>query len=109
MAKLYQGRLYRGLPCFSGDRASVATVSCFLIEPEWRRQGVASELLGAAIEGARTAGFAALEALPRGATDVSDEEQWMGPASLYEQAGFAKVHDFSPYPVYRLAFESGAS
>ena len=108
MSKLYEGRLYRGLPCFSGDRERVATVSCFLVQPEWRRQGLASELLGTALDGAKTAGFSAIEALPRGATDVTDEEHWMGPATLYEQAGFVKIHDFAPYPVFRLELGSGA-
>lgn len=103
MKKTYEGRLYRGLPCFSGEREGIVTLSCFLVDPEVRRQEVARNLLDAAITWARSQNLRAIEALPRGATDVSDGEQWMGPRSLYDRAGFALVHDFAPYPVLRLS------
>jgi GNAT superfamily N-acetyltransferase len=102
MGKLYEGRLYRALPCFAGERASVMTLSCFLVDPAQRRQGIAQRLLEQVLNWARDHGISAVEALPRGASDVSDGEQWMGPLPIYEQAGFVRVHDFSPYPVYRL-------
>lgn len=102
LKKTYEGRLYRGLPCFSGNRESVWAVACFLVDPEERRQGIARQLLEAAIELARAQGAETLEAFPRGATDVSDGEQWTGPLPLYEKLGFQRIHDFAPYPVYRL-------
>lgn len=103
LKKSYEGRYYRGLPCFEGDRTGVWTVACFLVDPAERRRGVARALLDGAIELGRSLGARALEALPRGARDVSDEEQWTGPVDIYEQAGFEKVHDFVAYPVFRLS------
>ena len=108
LSKTYEGRLYRGLPCFSGDRDSVWSIACFLVDKNFRRRGVAAAMLGAAIEVARSLGATALEGLPRGAHDVSDEEQWTGPQTLYERAGFAVVSHFAPYPVYRLALATAA-
>jgi len=102
LQKTYSGRLYRGLPCFDGDRSRVLSVACFLVDPAVRRRGVASRLLDEAIAWARQSGARSLEALPRGASDVSDEEQWTGPLMLYECAGFSVIRDFQPYPVLRL-------
>ncbi|HSC86910.1 MAG TPA: GNAT family N-acetyltransferase [Polyangiaceae bacterium] len=106
LPKVYEGRVYRGLPCFTGDRAATWAISCFLVSPDWRRRGVSSALLSGAIDLARQHGAASIEAFPRGARDTSDEEQWTGPLSLYERAGFEVVSDFAAYPVLRLSFAS---
>ncbi len=103
MQKQYEGRLYRNLPCFSGDRSGVLAVACFLVDEERRKSGVARALLGRAIELARESGARSLEAFPRGAEDVSDAEHWLGPPRLYAEYGFEVVSDFRPYPVVRLA------
>jgi len=79
----------------------VMTVGCVLVVPAFRRRGIARRLLGAQVDYARQLGARALEAFPRGASDVSDGEQWMGPLSIFAELGFAVVHDFSPYPVLR--------
>lgn len=105
LGKLYDNRLYRAIPVLrEGDRRRAFAVSCFLVDPNWRRRGVARELLQAGIEAARGQGASMLEAFPRGADDVSDAEQWMGPRVLYEELGFQRIVDFAPYPVYRLDF-----
>jgi GNAT superfamily N-acetyltransferase len=106
--KLYEQRIYRGLPCFGGDRSGILTVACFLVHPEFRRQHVAEALLTRGVELARAAGARAIEAFPRRAQGVSDGELWMGPIDLFERAGFAEVHDFRPYPVLRLALRADA-
>jgi GNAT superfamily N-acetyltransferase len=104
LEKRYQGRLYRGLPCFDGDRSGVEAVVCFLVDPACRKRGVARRLLESALAYGRAQGLRSLEGFPRGATDVSDEEQWTGPVGLFEELGFRKIHDFSPYPVFRFDF-----
>lgn len=101
MDKLYEGRLYRGLPCFSGSREAVLAVACFLVDPDWRRRGVAERLLEAGIQLARETGARVLEAFPHRSAAASDEMFWLGPFSLYERQGFEVVHDFGPYPVLR--------
>lgn len=110
LPKLYDQRVYRGLPCFAeahGNRENVYAVGCCYVAETERGRGVARALLRAAIDSARSAGASALEAFPRAAPAAADaplraDEIWMGPESLFAEAGFAKVSDFRPYPVLRL-------
>lgn len=102
MKKAYDRRLYRGLPCFDGDREGVYTIGCALIHPAHRHRGVATALVGGAIRIAKTWGARALEAFPRRPKEpVSDEELWTGPMKIYEANGFVEVSTFEPYPVLR--------
>jgi GNAT superfamily N-acetyltransferase len=100
--KLYAQRLYKNLPCFGGDRGRVYTIGCFLVDPSVRGRGLTHRLVAAGVELARQAGASAIEAFPRRAEMLADEERWTGPFSSFERAGFAIVHDFAPYPVLRL-------
>lgn len=99
--KLYAQRLYRGLPCFAGDRASVAVVACLFVPDGARREGVARAMLAKAIDVAASWGATSLEALPRRGARLGDHELPLGPASLFEGAGFVVVHDHPQYPVLR--------
>jgi len=101
LGRLYGGRLYKGLPCFDGDRTAIMTIGCLLVDPAYRRQGVARALITAQLDYARALGARAVEAFPRGSLDVSDGEQWMGPLPIYTELGFGLAHDFPPYPVLR--------
>jgi GNAT superfamily N-acetyltransferase len=110
LGKLYEQRLYKGLPCFARDAAGVWTIGCLFVREDCRRQGVATALLSAAIAVAREGRVRALEAFPRSDTDVADAALMMGPLSLFRAAGFTVVHDFTPYPVLRLELPtSGAT
>jgi GNAT superfamily N-acetyltransferase len=100
--KLYEQRLYRKLPCFADDRSATYAVGCVLVDPEYRRQGVASRLLAGAISECRAVGGRRIEAFPRRAALLGEPELWMGPYELFERQGFAIVNDFAPYPVLRL-------
>lgn len=102
LGKLYGQRLYKGLPCFNGDREGVYCVGCLLVREDQRHQGIARALLGGAIEQARRWGARAVEALPRSDRDAADVSLMMGPTQLFLDAGFQVVHDFAPYPVLRL-------
>lgn len=99
--KLYEQRPYRGLDCFGGDRSRVLTIGCILVDPAFRRSGVARGLLAAALEAARGAGATSIEAFPRNGRELADAEAWMGPAALFESAGFRTVRAVGPYPVLR--------
>ena len=101
LPKLYAQRTYKNLPIFTGDRAHVWTVGCFLVEPACRRQGVARALLATGIELARAAGARSLEAFPRRAEGVPDEQLFTGPLPLFAAAGFRVVHEQAQYPVLR--------
>jgi GNAT superfamily N-acetyltransferase len=102
MKKAYDRRLYRGLPCFEGDRAGVFLIGCALVHPAHRRRGVAARLVEGAIQLAPAWGARALEALPRRPREaVSDEELWTGPLGAFTLNGFIEVNSFEPYPVLR--------
>lgn len=107
MTKLYGRRVYRTLSCFDGDRSGVMVVGCMAVAPRHRRSGVAGALLRAAIDWARSQGATTLEATPRRAQQaVRDDELWMGPPNLFDEAGFVRVDDGpDAYPVLRLTLE----
>jgi GNAT superfamily N-acetyltransferase len=101
--KAYDRKLYRGLPCFEGDREGVFLVGCALVHPAHRRRGVATALVAGAARIAKDRwGARALEALPRRPREpVSDEELWTGPMGAFIGGGFVEVNAFEPYPVLR--------
>jgi GNAT superfamily N-acetyltransferase len=102
LQKIYAQRIYKSLPVFGGQRDGVFAIGCFLVDPELRRSGIASALIEGAVRMARERGATAIEAFPRRAEGMRDEEMWTGPFALFERAGFRVVHDFAPYPVVRL-------
>ena len=99
--KLYAQRPYRGLTCFRENREGTMTVGCFLVDPAWRRRGVSEAMLGAGIELARASGAVAIEAFPRRAEHLRDEELWTGPHDLFRRHGFEVVEEIGQYPVLR--------
>jgi GNAT superfamily N-acetyltransferase len=99
--KLYAQRPYRGLPCLTSNRQLTWTVGCFLVDSTWRRRGVADALLRAGLEVAREGGAAQVEAFPRRAEGLRDEELWTGPYELFRRHGFEIVHELAQYPVLR--------
>jgi GNAT superfamily N-acetyltransferase len=101
LGKLYDQRIYRGLSCLGGDRRGVWTLGCFLVDPAHRRRGVARAMVRRGIELAREHGGQSLEAFPRRAEGVGDEELWTGPFALLQNEGFEIVHEQAQYPVLR--------
>jgi GNAT superfamily N-acetyltransferase len=99
---MYERRPYRQLPCFDGARGGVLAIGCLLVDTPFRRTGVPDALVEGAVRAARGRGAIAIEALPRRAEELRDEERWMGSFSTFRRAGFEIVHDFGPYPVLRL-------
>ena len=105
MTKAFARRLYKGLPCFEGDREHVFVIGCALVDPEHRKRGVAVAMVGEAVHLAPAWGARALEAFPRvPAEAVHDDELWTGPLSAFTKNGFVAVSAFAPYPVMRLDF-----
>jgi len=101
VTKLYEQRLYRGLPALAGARDGVLTVGCVLVDERFRRRGVARALVEQAIKLAESRGARCIEAFPRRSDQAGPAELWTGPFDIYEQAGFKIVSDFAPYPVLR--------
>jgi GNAT superfamily N-acetyltransferase len=90
-------------------------VSCFVVSRDARGRGIASALLAAAVDHARSAGAAALEGYPvdPAAAEggrVRDTGAYVGTRSMFERAGFRIVADTTskssgaPRVVARLDF-----
>ncbi|MEK6206461.1 MAG: GNAT family N-acetyltransferase [Chloroflexota bacterium] len=84
-----------------GDRvADVGAIVCFVVAPDQRRQGIATQLLDAALDYLRSRGMKTAEAYPwLGEVDPARWiwSQYVGPLSMYVKAGFeiaAKQTDF---------------
>jgi ribosomal protein S18 acetylase RimI-like enzyme len=75
-----------------GDRLpDVGAIVCFVVAPDQRRQGIATQLLDAALVHLRSRGMKTAEAYPW--QREIDPARWIwsqyvGPLSMYEKAGF---------------------
>ncbi|MEO7036070.1 MAG: GNAT family N-acetyltransferase [Polyangiaceae bacterium] len=101
LPKLYAQRLYKGLPCFTGQRDGILTVGCLLVDEDERRQGVARALVRHGVRVAEQTGARAVEAFPRRSDQAGPAELWTGPSNIFLEAGFEIINDFAPYPVLR--------
>jgi GNAT superfamily N-acetyltransferase len=83
------------------DELPVWSVSCFYVRIGYRRRGVTSALIKAAIKGARRAKAPALEAYPLDA-DKTPSASGTGYATTFERAGFKTVvSHVPPRPIMR--------
>jgi ribosomal protein S18 acetylase RimI-like enzyme len=79
-------------------RSDLGAIVCFVVAPDQRRQGIATQLLDAALEHLRSRGMRIAEAYPR-LGDVDPARwvwiQYVGPLSMYVKAGFeiAETHE----------------
>ena len=75
------------------DDKPVWSIVCFVVSRNVRGQGIARELLDAAISYARTRGAVALEAYPVDTSGgrVTDANAFRGTLSMFERAGFREV------------------
>ncbi len=100
--KAYEQRVYRSLPQLAGHRPGVWHLSCTLIHPDFRRRGVATLLVGAAVEAAAAWGAREIEAFPRRVSEpVNDAELFAIPEGALLAHGFVHACGEPPYPVLR--------
>ena len=91
------------------DDRPVWSIICFVVPSEHRKQGVAHELLAAAVDFAKAQGATLLEAYPvdrdaPGAPNAS----WFGSRSMFVKAGFTEVARHKPTrPIVRLKLNDG--
>jgi GNAT superfamily N-acetyltransferase len=91
------------------DDLPVWSVICFVVPSEYRKQGVARELLAGAVEYATHRGVRLLEAYPvdRDAASAADAS-WFGSCNMFTEAGFEEVTRRRPdRPVVRLRVSEG--
>lgn len=83
------------------DDVPVWSLSCLYVRKGYRRQGITSALIAAALEAAKRAGAPALEAYPLDA-NLSPSSSGTGYASTFERAGFKIVaRHVPPRPIMR--------
>lgn len=88
------------------DDRPVWSLSCFYIHKNYRRQGVMTALIEAAIEHARAAGAPALEAYPFDAS-LSPSASSTGYLTTFLRAGFVEVQrHIPPRPIVRYELGS---
>ena len=91
------------------DDKPVWSISCFYIRKGYRREGVTSALINAALVTARRAGAVAVEAYPLDA-ELTPSASHTGYLTTFERAGFATVVRHVPSrPIMRFEFASPAS
>lgn len=74
------------------DEEPVWSVSCLFVRKDYRRQGIASKLLGGAVKFARSKGAKIVEGYPVDtSTNMADAFLWHGTASAFLAAGFKEV------------------
>ena len=74
------------------DAEPVWSVSCLFVRKDYRRQGIASQLLGGAVKFARSQGARIVEGYPVDtSTNMADAFLWHGTASAFRDAGFKEV------------------
>jgi GNAT superfamily N-acetyltransferase len=77
------------------DDVPVWSISCFYVRKGYRRRGVTSALITAALKAAKAAGAPALEAYPLDA-DLTPSASGTGYASTFARAGFKIVARHTP-------------
>lgn len=77
------------------DDLSVWSISCLYVRKGYRRRGITSALIAAAVKAAEAAGACALEAYPLDA-DLTPSASGTGYASTFARAGFEIVKRHTP-------------
>lgn len=92
------------------DDQPVWSIVCFVVPSAYRKQGVAREMLAAAVEYARRRGVRLLEGYPVDKHDPSAAEaSWFGSKRMFDEAGFEEVARRRPdRPVVRLRLVSAS-
>src|SRR5688572_14833549 len=86
------------------DAQPVWSIVCFVVPSEFRKQGVARELLDGAVRYAKKRGVELLEAYPVDKSEPSAADaSWFGSKRMFDEAGFDEVARRRPgRPLVRL-------
>jgi GNAT superfamily N-acetyltransferase len=93
LPRLDNSRNYRkAMPEGGTDR--LWRITCFVVDRKYRRRGVASAALKAALEAIRDKGGGLVEAYPVSKTDQGPGYMYTGTVTMFEKAGFKMVAPF---------------
>jgi GNAT superfamily N-acetyltransferase len=84
----------------AGEYDGVGSIACFVISAPYRRHGVASRLLGAALDRLREQKVKVVEAYPVKDT-ASPQSNYRGPLTMYLRAGFEPYREMGPVQIVR--------
>lgn len=90
LPRLDHSRAYRGITAKAGDR-SFWRITCFVVDKNYRKQGVATAALNAVLASIRRNGGGLVEAYPVSKTDQGPGYMHSGTVSMFEKAGFKGV------------------
>ena len=85
---------YRGLVPEDG-KEMLYRITCFVVDKQHRRRGVASIALNAALEAIRKKGGGLVEAYPVSKTDQGSNYMYCGTVRMFEKAGFKTIAPFA--------------
>jgi GNAT superfamily N-acetyltransferase len=80
----------------------VWAITCFLLNPNYRGQGLALVLLRAVLQDLKRLGVQRVQGFPRRGTDLSAGEVWTGPEPLFQRAGFTIERNDPARPIYGI-------
>ncbi len=80
----------------------VFALSCILVRPDRRGQGMARRLLDGILERLRERGVPRLQAFPKNHDELDALEVWTGPRGLYTRAGFRLREQGEVRSVYQI-------
>ncbi|MEO0726464.1 MAG: GNAT family N-acetyltransferase [Bacteroidota bacterium] len=97
-------RLLRDYDYVDNPTDKVCSIVCFLIHPDYRRQGIAKKILATIIADYSDTDFDYLEAYPK-KEESSSEGNFKGPLGLYQRYDFKINKEYENYYVVRKAIE----
>ncbi len=90
LPRIDNSRNYRNLAS-EENRERLWRITCFVVDKNYRKSGVASAALKAALESIRNKGGGLVEAVPVSKTDQGAGYMCTGTVSMFEKAGFKTV------------------
>jgi GNAT superfamily N-acetyltransferase len=87
--------------------ADVWCIGCFMLAPQARGKGLARRFLALMLVDLQDRGIKKLQAFPRVETNLSANEAWSGPLSLYEKAGFRMLGEQQGRAIMQLDLPGG--
>ncbi|HEX2897373.1 MAG TPA: GNAT family N-acetyltransferase, partial [candidate division Zixibacteria bacterium] len=80
----------------------VWAITCFVIRPEYRKQGCATCLLEVILEDLKRLNVKQVQAFPKRAGYLTPGEHWKGPIEMYLSVGFKVERDDLHHPVLTI-------
>ena len=97
-------RLLKDYDYIDNPKDKVCSVVCFLIHPDYRRQGIAQQLLEEVINDSNGKDYDYLEAYPM-KSESSCEGNFKGPFELYKRFDFKINKEYDNYYVMRKSMK----